>query len=265
MRVRTWFLLALAALAVAAWRLFSQRPRTRVTSHEELDDPAIAAGFNHVATWPQMRFLRWTVARRALSLVDRGTAVDLGCGPGHLVFLLARQAPNLHVTGVDLSDTMFAAATAYAHQTGLGDRVAFRLGDVARIPFPDRSVDLVVSTLSLHHWSHPVAVLDDVARVLRPGGAFLIFDLRRDLAFPFWTLLWFVTRVVVPPALRRANEPLGSRDAAYTAGEVRELAAQSHLTGWYLDRGPLWLALEGRTSLVGHGETSPTHHAGEMT
>lgn len=240
-------LLVLTALAAAAWRPFKQRPQARVTSHEELDDPAIAHGFNRVATWPQMRFLRWYVARQALRRVSSGTAVDLGCGPGHLVFLLARQAPELHVTGVDLSDTMFAAATAYAQQAGLGERVTFRLGDVTRIPFPDQSVDLVVSTLSLHHWSHPVGVLDEIARVLRPGGAYLIFDLRRDLAFPFWALLWFATRLVVPAALRRANEPLGSRDAAYTAAEVMALATQSKLTGWQVSCGPLWLILEGRS------------------
>lgn len=247
LRYLLWLpLLAMTALAAAAWRPYRQRPQTRVTSHEELDDPAIAEGFNRVATWPQMRFLRWYVARRALRLVSRGTAVDLGCGPGHLVFLLARRAPELHVTGIDLSDTMFAAATTYAQQAGLGDRVAFRLGDVQRIPFPSHSVDLVVSTLSLHHWSHPVAVLNEVARVLRPGGTYLIFDLRRDLAFPVWMLLWFATHVVVPAALRRANEPLGSRDAAYIAPEVMAFATQSQLTGWRVVRGPLWLILEGR-------------------
>jgi len=91
---------------------------------------------------------------------------------------------------------------------------------------------LVVSTLSLHHWSDPVAVLDEITRVLRPGGSLLIFDLRRDMAAPFWLLLWFVTRVVVPAALRRANEPLSSRDAAYTPQEAAQLAAQSRLSGW---------------------------------
>jgi hypothetical protein len=71
-------------------------------------------------------------------------------------------------------------------------------------------------------------VFDEVARVLRPpdleqgepGEACVVFDLRRDLALPFWLLVWFATRVVVPPALRRANEPLATRDASYTPGEA---------------------------------------------
>jgi hypothetical protein len=97
-------------------------------------------------------------------------------------------------------------------------------------------------------------VFDEVARVLRPpdperrkpGGAFVIFDLRRDLALPFWLVLWFATRVVVPPALRCANEPLASRDASYTPDEAGALAQGSTLTGWRVSRGPLWLIVEGQ-------------------
>jgi len=114
-----------------------------------------------------------------------------------------------------------------------------------QIPFPDASLDLIVSTLSLHHWSDAIAVLDEVARVLRPGGAFLIVDLRRDLSAPFYLLLWFATRCIVPVALRRVSEPLASRNAAFTPGEAADLADQSQLSGWHVTHGPLWLTIEG--------------------
>ncbi|MGD8793683.1 MAG: class I SAM-dependent methyltransferase [Anaerolineae bacterium] len=246
--------LAGLGIALAAWRVYNRRARARVVSHEGLDAPDVARAFNRVATLPHMRLLRWFVARRAVAMAAVGQAVDLGCGPGHLVVELAQAAPGLRVTGVDLSDEMLAEAERYARRAGLpAGRVAFKKGDVARIPFPDGSLDLVVSTLSLHHWRDPVGVLDEVARVLRPpdpaagrpGGAFLVFDLRRDMTAPFYLLLWFATRCVVPGALRRVNEPLGSRDAAFTVGEAADLAAQSHLTGWRVSRGPLWLMVEG--------------------
>jgi hypothetical protein len=80
----------------------------------------------------------------------------------------------------------------------------------------------------------------------RSGGSYLIFDLRRDLAMPFWLLLWFAAHVIVPPALRRVNEPLASRDASYTPAETAHLANQSRLTGWRVTAGPLWLIVEGR-------------------
>jgi ubiquinone/menaquinone biosynthesis C-methylase UbiE len=250
----------IAAVLFAAWRVYSRRSRERVVSHEGLDDPEVAQAFNRVATMPQMGLLRWFVARRAVSMVRAGQAADLGCGPGHLSIRLAQTAPNLQVTGIDLSEEMLVEAERSAARSGLQDRVAFKKGDVARIPFLDGSLDLVVSTLSLHHWSDPVGVLDEIARVLHrpapvaghpepvegdPGGAFLIFDLRRDMSPPFYLLLWFVTRCVVPRALRRVNEPLGSRDAAFTLQEAAHLAAKSRLSGWRVTHGPLWLTIEG--------------------
>lgn len=234
-------------VGTGSW-LYSQRPRNRTPSHESIDDPAVARAFNRVATLPQMRLLRWYAIRRATKYMQRGEAADLGCGPGHLVFELARNAPDLHVTGVDLSDEMLEQAEVYARRAGIGERVAFRKGDVRDIPFSDNSLDLVMSTLSLHHWDEPVQVLNEIARVLRLGGSFLIFDLRRDLAMPFWLLLWFATRVVVPPELRCVNEPLGSRDAAYTPQEAIRMAQKSRLTGWQVTTGPLWLTIEGVTN-----------------
>ena len=70
--------------------------------------------------------------------------------------------------------------------------------------------DTVVSTLSLHHWPDPKQALEEIHRVLKPGGQFLIFDLRRDARrFVYW-LLRFAKIFVVPAAIRRVNEPVGS-------------------------------------------------------
>jgi len=234
-----------AALLFAAWRVYESRARERVVSHEALDDPEIAQAFNRIACMPQMRLMRWFVARRAVAMKQAGQAADLGCGPGYLVVKLAQTAPGLQVTGIDLSDEMLVEAERYARHSGLGARVGFRKGDVRDIPFPDGSLDLVVSTASLHHWSHPVSVFDEIARVLRPGGSFLVFDLRRDMSAPFYLFLWFATHVIVPRALRRVREPLGSRNASFTPQEVAQMAGQSHLTGWRVSQGPLWLTVEG--------------------
>lgn len=238
--------IASAILMTAGACVYHRRSRERMVGHEGLDDPEIARAFNHIARMPHMRLLRLFAARRAVQLVRHGEAADLGCGPGYLVVDLARQASQLHITGIDLSPEMLREAETYTHRAGLNDRVSFKLGDVERIPFPDQSLDLVVSTLSLHHWGEPVPVLNEVARVLKPGGAFLIFDLRRDLGALSYLLIWFATRVIVPAPLRRINEPIGSRNAAYTLGEADELARQSKLASYRVTSGPLWLTIEGR-------------------
>ena len=110
--------------------------------------------------------------------------LDVGCGSGTLATRLARDH-GLDVTGVDLDPVMVERATANAFRKDeTGRRPSFVVGDVAALPFPDDSFDLVVSTLSMHHWDDPAAGLADIARVLRPGGRALVWDFGRGMV-PF--------------------------------------------------------------------------------
>jgi ubiquinone/menaquinone biosynthesis C-methylase UbiE len=245
------FVLISAVLAAGAgWWLYDGRPRERITTAEGMDDVRLAEQFADVSAKPAwLLFRRWLV-RRALALASQGQALDLGCGPGYLAVELAAQAPGLGVTGIDLSPAMLKRARAHAQLAGMEARVEFKQADAQRIPVPDHSFDLVVSSLSLHHWADPVAVFDEVARILRPGGSFLIRDLRRDLDAPSWLGLWFARWFLVPAALRQANEPLSSRDAAYTPQEAVQLAGQSRLSGWCVSYAPMWLTVEGTVDSV---------------
>ncbi len=104
----------------------------------------------------------------------RATIVDLGCGPGDLVVALASRLHDARITGLDLSPSMLLWASRHATTDG---RLRFVVGDAANLPFATASVDLVVSTLSLHHWTEPADVFAEIARVLRPDGVALIYDL----------------------------------------------------------------------------------------
>jgi SAM-dependent methyltransferase len=110
---------------------------------------------------------------------DGARVLEVGCGPGRLSIRLARQH-GLDVTGLDLDPAMVERARANAHRPGNGDepRPSFLVGDVASLAFPDASFDLVVSTLSMHHWADPNAGLAEIGRVLRPGARALVWDLR---------------------------------------------------------------------------------------
>jgi ubiquinone/menaquinone biosynthesis C-methylase UbiE len=98
--------------------------------------------------------------------------LDVGTGPGVLLAEIARRRPDLRLTGVDLSADMVSAARRNAAPAEV------EVGDVTDLPFPDASFDLVVSSLSLHHWDDPRAAVPELARVLRPGGSLTIYDFR---------------------------------------------------------------------------------------
>jgi SAM-dependent methyltransferase len=111
---------------------------------------------------------------------DGARVLEVGCGPGRLSIRLARQH-GLDVTGLDLDPAMIQRARAHAADPpGNGDehQPSFLVGDVASLAFPDGSFDLVVSTLSMHHWAAPSAGLAEIGRVLRPGARALVWDFR---------------------------------------------------------------------------------------
>jgi ubiquinone/menaquinone biosynthesis C-methylase UbiE len=113
-----------------------------------------------------------------------GRVLEVGCGPGYLSIQLTRQH-GLNVTALDLDPAMIERARANGEREGAGDepRPDFVVGDVGSLPFADHSFDLVVSTMSMHHWSDPTAGLVEISRVLRPGARALIWDFRPGIPF----------------------------------------------------------------------------------
>jgi SAM-dependent methyltransferase len=109
---------------------------------------------------------------------DEVRLLEVGCGPGHLSTRLAQR--GFDVTGLDLDPAMIARARANTDPAlNPGRRQpSFLVGDAAALAFPAGSFDLVVSTLSMHHWADPAAGLAEIGRILRPGGRALIWDLR---------------------------------------------------------------------------------------
>jgi SAM-dependent methyltransferase len=123
-------------------------------------------------------FLARIAADIAAAAPDGARVLEIGCGPGHLSIRLAQH--GLDVTGLDLDPAMIARAQANTDRAGNrgGRHPLFLVGDVAALAFPDRSFDLVVSTLSMHHWADPAAGLAEIGRVLRPDARALIWDFR---------------------------------------------------------------------------------------
>lgn len=110
----------------------------------------------------------WTIS--LLDVAPRDRMLDIGCGAGRAIELIAAQTPQAQVSGVDLSPAMVAAAMRRNRQAVRVGRVEVRQGDVASLPFADRMFDKVLSIHTLYFWADPQRAIAQIRRVLKPGG-----------------------------------------------------------------------------------------------
>lgn len=111
----------------------------------------------------------WHRYHFAAKLVAGRDVLDVACGAGYGSALLARYAH--HVVGADISaETIERAQTVYAPLSNL----EFRRADCAVLPFPDSSFDVVISFETIEHIQAQAKFLDEVRRVLRPEGLFVL-------------------------------------------------------------------------------------------
>jgi ubiquinone/menaquinone biosynthesis C-methylase UbiE len=104
-----------------------------------------------------------------LGLTEGSVVLDAGCGPGYDVLrMAARVGRSGHVTGIDLSERMIAIAQEKAAASGLP--VSFGTGNVCMLDLPDAGYDAVREERTLQIIENPGQALDELVRVLRPGG-----------------------------------------------------------------------------------------------
>lgn len=146
----------------------SPRPHESVVADQF--DPRAAA---YVASSVHARGADLDDFGRLVGSRPEARALDLGCGGGHLSFLLAPLMQS--VVAYDLSPAMLAAVAAEAAKRGLAN-VETRQGAVEALPWPDAGFDVVASRYSAHHWRDVAAGLSEARRVLKPGGLAVFMD-----------------------------------------------------------------------------------------
>jgi len=118
------------------------------------------------------------LARRISKEIAQGSAVlEVAPGPGYFCIELAKLG-SYAITGMDLSRTFVKMAAEKAEQAGV--RVEFKEGSASNMPFPKNSFDFLLCRAAFKNFADPVRALQEMCRVLRPGGRALLIDLSRD-------------------------------------------------------------------------------------
>lgn len=159
--------------------------------------------------------------RDLLAQIGLGPAaalLDIGSGLGGPARFIA-SSTGCHVTGIDLTEEFVATARALSGLTGLGDRTSFVTGSALDLPFAAASFDAATLIHVGMNLPDKLALFKGVARVLRAGGAFAVYDVMRvgpgDLAYPVPWAETAATDFSVPPeAYRAAAEAAGFTIAA---------------------------------------------------
>jgi SAM-dependent methyltransferase len=215
MRLRKrWLVPTVLAGAALAWTRYRRGDLDRLVANLHRYSAPSASLYDAV-TAPLLRRFFTRIAGDLATLAPHARVLEVGSGPGRLAATIAKTAPGVQVTGVDITPEMVQRASRLAARSGVADRVAFVVGDVAALPFGDASFAVVVSTLSAHHWPDPAAGLAEIHRVLRPGGVARIYDLVD------WLRRFEQHGVGIPE--RAADSPFGgarTRDLAIKVGPI---------------------------------------------
>jgi ubiquinone/menaquinone biosynthesis C-methylase UbiE len=127
------------------------------------------------------------------------SVLDLGCGTGRLLRKAEKRWPGSQLLGIDPAQGMIEVARK------LTLNARFYRAPAESIPIADGSIDLVLSAVSMHHWSNALLGIHEVSRVLREGGLFCI----ADIALPSWLSKLFrskaKTRAGIRELLNEAN------------------------------------------------------------
>lgn len=146
---------------------------------DQLEDVFLDVMVSRLEVRGRHRFFQ-NVLQEYLDAMDVDSAdsiLDMGCGTGVAARAIARRDRfSGRVTGIDLSPYLVRAARRLAGEEALGQVVEFHPGDTRNLDIPDSSFDAVVAHTLVSHVEEPSTIVEEAARVVKPGGLIGIFD-----------------------------------------------------------------------------------------
>lgn len=156
---------------------------------------------------------RWRrVAIDRLNEVRPQYILDIATGTGDFAMLLAKHLKPQHIIGADISEGMMAVGREKVMRAGLQEVISFQWEDCTRLSFPNDTFDAVTSAYGVRNFDDLDAGLQEIRRVLRPGGHLLIVELTPPPRFPMKQLFKAYAHIVMP----LLGHLISHDDSAYT-------------------------------------------------
>jgi ubiquinone/menaquinone biosynthesis C-methylase UbiE len=156
---------------------------------------------------------------------NNGKIIDIGCGPGLLLFEIKKLNPNLQLIGVDPSKDMLNAARSKAKEHNFSNS-EFKEGFAEEIPVADNEIDIVVCFNSLHDFKNPEKTIIEVSRILRNKGIFILKD--KNGSYPRWKMRLHFIRLAVK---------LGKKEAKKYYKSKKHWLKIDHVMNWMSENG----------------------------
>jgi ubiquinone/menaquinone biosynthesis C-methylase UbiE len=191
---------------------------------------------------PHGRFVE-LLRERLPDLPERGSALDLGCGPADVTIRFARAFPGWTVEAADASPAMLARGREAVARSGLEERILLLEQHLPSDELPRRCHDLVISNSLLHHLDDPMTLWRSIPGCVKQQGRAFVMDLLRPASLEAARRLVQRHAAAEPEVLRRdfyhslraAYEPAEVRQQLERAGLERlrlEVVSDRHLIVW---------------------------------
>ncbi len=174
------------------------------------------------------------LAQRVTAGLAAGSRIlEVAPGPGYLAIEIAKRGAY-RVTGLDISHTFVEIATRNAREAHVD--IDFRQGNASAMPFLENTFDLVLCRAAFKNFSQPLAAMNEMHRVLKPGGRALIIDLRKEAsmddinAYIKQADLGWANSVIYKATFRYLLLP-----RAYSKHQFADMAAKSAFAGARID------------------------------
>ncbi len=208
--------------------IFIKQIFSTVAPYVDVLSSGFSFGFDHL----------WRRKAVSLSGAHAGERIlDVCTGTGELAMLLSRKAgPSGSVVGVDFCVEMLVRARRKSNPRY--QNLSYVLSDAKGLPFPDNSFDLVTVAFGMRNIPDTILALNEIGRVLKPGGRFLCLELTKPTLWWFLRLYqWYVSRIMpfIGKLVVKTSTPYlylpKSIEAYYQPDEFRHVIAERGFSG----------------------------------